>query len=306
MRFHVGQAAVSDTSYNPQTGGALRGPASTVAPGLAKIVRLPGTRGGTPLAKRIPDGTAVQAYRQLTLNPMFGSGHCHWPGIGEKDTISELLLNNTKWNGLRAHTTTPIPGATKVNDVWETELPQIGSTEVWDLIDLSNDNHRSTCTWCNFRSSGIPFDMQAFGAAYYRAFPQHRMSVSPAMGRRVLQRAQRRGRARRQSRRHALLPGEAATVCQDDGIYDGMTGPTQGESGWKDTVIASCGHVTAWCASRTCKTCPPLPTDARSTIPDRTCSHSIRWIRSFAHRQGRIPRRSRLRLALSPHRSRGQ
>ena len=33
--------------------------------------------------------------------------------------------------------------------------------------------------------------------------------------------------------------------CQDDGKYDGTTGlARKEESGWKDTVIASCGHVT--------------------------------------------------------------
>jgi spore coat protein A len=72
MRFNVGKSAVADTSYDPHSGAPLRGPGSTVAPGVAKMTRLPGTRGGLPLQKKIPDGTVVQAYRQLTLNPMFG------------------------------------------------------------------------------------------------------------------------------------------------------------------------------------------------------------------------------------------
>lgn len=245
MRFIVGPAATSDTSYNPGTGAPLRGPASTVAPGLAKIVRLPGTPGGTPLRARIADGNAVQAYRQLTLNPMFGSGNCHWPGTSEADPINELLLNNSKWNGVRAGTTTPIPGATKVNDVWETELPQIGSTEVWDLIDLSNDDHPIHMHLVQFQViKRIPYDLQGWGAVYYAAFPKGQ--CQPGYG---------PPRAYNTPNAAGALGGNPDVTkfflkkpqpyCKDDGAYDGTTGAARKEEGgWKDTVIATCGHVT--------------------------------------------------------------
>ena len=62
----------------------------------------------------------------------------------EVDTVlgtTELLLNNTNWNGVTpaGH---PVSGAV-YSDLgeWVTELPRIGSTELWEIINPTMDTH---------------------------------------------------------------------------------------------------------------------------------------------------------------------
>src|SRR6202030_542184 len=118
--------------------------------------------GGLPLGSPIADGAKVQAYRQVTLNPTFASGECHFH-LPTTDPIVELLLNNSKWNGLREGATAPISGSQQVDDTWQTEFPQVGSTEVWDLIDLSNDDHPIHLHLVQFQViARIPFDFDGY------------------------------------------------------------------------------------------------------------------------------------------------
>lgn len=227
MRFIVGANPVPDASYNPAAGGALRGPGSTVAPGLKKIVRLPGTRGGLPLSARIADGKKVQVYRQLTLNPIFGSGGCHWPGAGRGDVINAMLLNNSSFRTAA------------------TEKPRVGSTEVWDLIDLSNDDHPIHMHLVQFQViARIPFNLPAYGAAYYAAFPNDRCAADsgPPSPYNVPNAS---GALGGNPDVTPFFLKRTLPYCMDDGRADGTDGPARPEeSGWKDSVIASCGHVT--------------------------------------------------------------
>jgi FtsP/CotA-like multicopper oxidase with cupredoxin domain len=227
MRFFVGPNAVADTSFNPASGGRLRGAGSTVAPTLEKIVALPGAKDGLPLSSPIADGIKVQVYRQLTLNPIFGSGGCHFPGAGMGDVINTMLLNNT---GFEARAT---------------EKPRIGSTEVWDLIDLSNDNHPIHLHLVQFQIiARIPFNLPAYGAAYYAAFPHDRCDAEhgPPRPYNVPNRA---GAVGGNPDVTPFFLKKTLPYCMDEGNADGTTGPARPEeAGWKDSVIASCGHVT--------------------------------------------------------------
>jgi spore coat protein A len=227
MRFDVRANAAADTSFNPASGGRLRGSGSTVARSLETIVALPGTRGGLPLSSPIADGVKVQVYRQLTLNPIFGSGGCHWPGAGSGDVINAMLLNNT---GFMAPAT---------------EKPRNGSTEVWDLIDLSNDDHPIHMHLVQFQViARIPFNLPAYGAAYYAAFPHDRCNAEhgPPRPYNVPNRA---GALGGNPDVTPFFLKKTLPYCMDDGIADGTDGPARPEeSGWKDSVIASCGHVT--------------------------------------------------------------
>jgi FtsP/CotA-like multicopper oxidase with cupredoxin domain len=245
MRFIVGRAGGVDDSYDPKAGGPLRGPGSTVAPNLAKMVRLPGTVGGLPLRSPIADGTRVQLYRQVTLNPVFTSGRCHWPGTSEADGIEEMLLNNSTWTGLREGSTVAIPGSKRIAGNWETELPELGSSEVWDIIDLSNDDHPIHLHLVQFQViARIPFDLARFGAAYYAVFPHGRCipGYGPPKAYATPNAAGAVG-GNPDVTKFFLRKGQP--YCKDDGVYDGTGGPARPEErGWKDTVIASCGHVT--------------------------------------------------------------
>jgi FtsP/CotA-like multicopper oxidase with cupredoxin domain len=56
----------------------------------------------------------------------------------------EDLVNNTKWRGVRDGTETPISGSKPDQfgqSIWMTELPRVGSTEVWEFLNLTVDGH---------------------------------------------------------------------------------------------------------------------------------------------------------------------
>jgi FtsP/CotA-like multicopper oxidase with cupredoxin domain len=111
MQFRVGTTQVGDTSYNPATGGALRGGVQQ----MPLIVRLE-----NPVLKR-----------QLTLREVEGPGG-----------PLEVLVNNTEWDGKRENDGTPIPGYTPDGrGNWLSELPRVGSTEQWEIANLTMDAH---------------------------------------------------------------------------------------------------------------------------------------------------------------------
>ncbi|MDP2997125.1 MAG: multicopper oxidase [Bryobacterales bacterium] len=102
MQFRVAGGSVADNSYNPATGAPLRSP----------LVRL--ASGGA-----LAPGVSPNAIRQLVLVEIEGPGG-----------PIEVLLNNTKWDG-----------ALSVNAGGVTELPRVGSTEVWEIVNLTEDAH---------------------------------------------------------------------------------------------------------------------------------------------------------------------
>jgi spore coat protein A len=75
----------------------------------------------------------VDTLRQLVLVEVEGDGG-----------PIEMLLNNTKWDGTRDDTGQAIPGSQPdpfgVGN-FLTELPRVGSTEVWEIANLSEDAH---------------------------------------------------------------------------------------------------------------------------------------------------------------------
>jgi len=75
---------------------------------------------------RAPDKT-----RQLILVEVEGAGG-----------PEEVLLNNSHWDGVRDGTRTPIPGSvSNGKGLFATELPRVGSTEVWEIANLTEDAH---------------------------------------------------------------------------------------------------------------------------------------------------------------------
>jgi len=83
-------------------------PASLRATPLVKLTNFAGTVNGTPAL-----------IRQLTLNEVMGAGG-----------PLEVLVNNTKWDG-----NGPAPG------LGVTETPTEGTTEVWQIINITADAH---------------------------------------------------------------------------------------------------------------------------------------------------------------------
>ncbi len=54
-----------------------------------------------------------------------------------------VLLNNTSYDGINPYNNQPVPQSVPFNkrSVYVQELPQVGSTEIWEIVNLSPDTH---------------------------------------------------------------------------------------------------------------------------------------------------------------------
>jgi spore coat protein A, manganese oxidase len=124
MQFRVTLALQgTDSSFDPTRprtrlrGGRDRPPA---------IVRL-----ALPELGTIAPGVTISKRRQLVLNEIEADGG-----------PVESLLNNTRWDGQRENTGVAIPGfKPDGRGNWLSELPRVGSTELWEIINLTDDAH---------------------------------------------------------------------------------------------------------------------------------------------------------------------
>jgi FtsP/CotA-like multicopper oxidase with cupredoxin domain len=137
------------------------------------IVRLPGTPGG-PAIDTTPGTGNVQKVRQLTLNETPGP-------FGPLDA----LLNNTRWGGLRdddtatsaegltldTGSTVPIPAIAAATN-YMTELPQVGSTEIWEIVNLTGDAHPIHLHLVQFQVVNRQgYQVKGYEREYIRNFP---------------------------------------------------------------------------------------------------------------------------------------
>ncbi len=155
MQFRVNKPLSStDRTYNPASGAPLRGGRNQPP----AIVRLTNPETGT-----LADGVTVSAKRQLTLLTNATS-------LG----IVEILLNNTKWSGLREGTTTPIDGSRVVGEqgIWVSELPRVGSTEIWEIVNLLGGDHLIHIHLIQFQIlNRQAIDTASYRPVYNAAFP---------------------------------------------------------------------------------------------------------------------------------------
>jgi FtsP/CotA-like multicopper oxidase with cupredoxin domain len=134
MQFQVTLPLSSrDNTYNPATGAGLRGGFNQEP----KIVRLVNPATGVLAAGVTPSKT-----RQLVLfefeSPSDAGGNTAGTPVID-------VINNTKWNGHRDGGGFPaIPGSTPDQfgqGLAITELPRVGSTEVWEFLNTTVDAH---------------------------------------------------------------------------------------------------------------------------------------------------------------------
>lgn len=148
-----------DNSYNPAIGGAIRS-------GTQVIQRLVNPASGTLNAN-----VTVAKNRQLTLNEVIGMGG-----------PLEILVNNTKWNGKRP--IAPVPPATMPSfepisgfssdgiGNYLSELPAEGTTEVWEIINLTADAHPIHLHLIQFQILNRQnFNVSNYNKAYAMVFP---------------------------------------------------------------------------------------------------------------------------------------
>lgn len=123
MQFRVSKPLSSpDVSFNPAAPGA------TLRSGDKAIVRLV-----TPEGNLAP-GVVPDLTRSLTL-------------IEQEDPYSTapvvVTLNNTSYDGTNPYNNKPVADSRPFNkrSVYVTELPQVGSTEIWEIVNMTPDTH---------------------------------------------------------------------------------------------------------------------------------------------------------------------
>jgi FtsP/CotA-like multicopper oxidase with cupredoxin domain len=195
-----------DTSCNPATGGCRR---------PSRLVRL--TRGDGSRAEDV----VVARVRQLVLKEHEGPGG-----------PLEVLVNNTRWDGMRS---AGIAGDF-ASSMGITELPRVGSTELWEIINLTMDAHPMHTHLAQFQILNRQVVSSEYGDAWAAAFagkciPESDENPCPGYG-----------------------PPNSYGSRNEDGAYGGNPGlrqylagqpspPARWESGWKDTAKAYPGQV---------------------------------------------------------------
>ncbi len=156
--------------------------------------------------------------RQLTLNEVMGPGG-----------PLEVLVNNSKWDGTNPDG--PIPGS--VSDGrgnYVTEVPQVGSTEMWQIINLTADAHPIHLHLVQFQLvSRQRFQTNKYVKAYETSFPGGAFipSYGPPLD---------------------YLTGTPGILGGNPDVTPYLRGRAQpaelNERGWKDTFIMYPGEVT--------------------------------------------------------------
>jgi spore coat protein A len=207
IQFRVGPGPVADASYDPASGIPLRPP----------MIRLV-----IPAAGTLAAGVTADKTRQLTLNEVVGAGG-----------PLEILVNNTKWDGLQADGTVrsdfkpvTVGGTTE----YFSELPAEGDTEVWEIVNLTADAHPIHTHLTQYQLINRQnYNTNKYGAAYSAAFPGG--VYIPAYGPPL-----------------DYNTGNARALGGNPDITPFLQGPIMppaaNEAGWKDTAIMYPGQVT--------------------------------------------------------------
>lgn len=167
--------------------------------------------------------------RQLVLREVLGPGG-----------PLEVLLNNTKWSGLQESTLmtpdpVPVSGSQLIGGNWVTELPYVGSTEEWEIINLTGDAHPIHLHLVQFQLlDRQAFDLAGYTNAWITAFGTNAVGgVAPAGD---------------GPPNPYTQPNEDSAVGGNPAVSPFLIGPTlqpnQNEMGWKDTVVMLPNQVT--------------------------------------------------------------
>jgi spore coat protein A len=148
MQFNVNVALKgADTSCNPAVAGQCTRP--------KPLVRLADGQGN------VAPGVKIDRVRQIVLKEVEGEGG-----------PVEVLVNNTKWDGLRSpsiKSSFPSDGVS--------ELPREGSIELWEIINLTMDAHPMHVHLTQFQIvnrqyfDNDPEDPDGYPSAWEAAFP---------------------------------------------------------------------------------------------------------------------------------------
>ena len=223
MQIRVARrASGADRSCNPASTG----------PNACQLRTQPIVRLADPSRADVARGVKTDAKRQLILREVEGPGG-----------PLNVFVNNTPYDGLaqstKVGTPAPVAGSTGVGANFVTEVPRVGSTEVWEIANLTVDAHPIHIHLVQFQvlsrqaldtgvdDAGVPF---GYLAAWLAALPKG--EATPGDG-----------------------PPFAYGIPNADGAIGGnlafgsyLAGarvpPDPNEQGWKDTIVMFPGTVT--------------------------------------------------------------
>ena len=225
---------VVDNSFNPAAPGAV------IRTTGQKLVRLVNPATGT-LA------VTAEKTRALTLNEVMGMP-VTVNGLAYPGGPLEILLNNTKWDGVKPDMTVrtdftafPVNGVT----TYYSEVPNEGDTEVWEIINLTADahpihTHLTQCQLINRQNFNASNYNKAYAAAFigggidYMTKAAYLPSVfMPAYGPPLSY-----GPSVPSGNKYGGNP-DITPFLQGKALL-----PAANEAGWKDTIMALPGQVT--------------------------------------------------------------
>jgi spore coat protein A len=204
----------ADSSYDPKLPGATLRGRSHQPPAIVRLTS--SERGGT-----IAAGVTISKRRQLVMIEFEG-----------EDGPLEALLNNTRWTGKRETSGTPIPGfKPDGHGNWLSELPQVGSAELWEIINLTDDAHPMHIHLVQFQLlNRQKIDADRYHDTWSTAFPGG--GFIPGYG----------------PPRPYDIPNDDFALGGNLAISPFLDGqplpPEASETGWKDTVTSFPGEVT--------------------------------------------------------------
>lgn len=236
MQFQVGPTIAGFIDPTCVPGGVTNPCILRAAP----IVRLVNPVTGIPTV-------TPSVIRQLTLKEVMGPAG-----------PLEVLLNNTKWSGLK-ESTMMIATPTKIPDSfassytvpkpagvsgdagfnWLTEGPRVGDTEQWEIINMTADAHPIHLHLVQFQlMNRQPFQAKKYLKDWSAAFPggvmlpgegppynysnSNNLTIPPA----------------------PVIPIVGGNVYVGPYLQGAPTPPLPNEAGWKDTVVMYPGEVT--------------------------------------------------------------
>ena len=214
MQFRVDlRRQGKDTSFDPAARGAsLRG-GQDQPPAIVRLTK--------PEKGEIAQGVTISRRRQLILVEVEGDGG-----------PLEVLVNNTKWDGRRENNGDPINGfKPDGRGNWVSELPQIGSTELWEIINLTEDAHPMHLHLVQFQLlNRQKIDADGYKSAYSAAFPGNNFTAGYGPP------------------QDYNTPNSDFAVGGNPAVSRFLQGPSRspdpGEQGWKDTIRSFPGEVT--------------------------------------------------------------
>jgi len=236
MQFRVQNTVTGnggvDPSYDPASGDPLRPPMPVLNPASATVTR------------------------QLTLNEVMAA-----------NGPLEALVNNSKWAGKRPDGS-PIPGSQPDGmGNYRTELPVVGSTELWEVTNLTGDAHPIHLHLIQFQLiSRQSFNVNTYTGAYDGSFPGGGLDPMtgmpyppgvyiPAFGPPL----------------PYNVPNADGAVGGNPAISPYLQGmpmpPEPNETGWKDTIIMYPGQVTRLVAKFAAQDGSPFAFDATGQTP---------------------------------------